>query len=107
MDMNVAFIEGFQTVELCGRLDAVVAASLREQLSELASGVEPNVAVDLRRVPFVDSAGLAALVRGKRATEALGGSFRIVGPLMNSARRIFELTCFDQVFDIIDGGDHR
>ncbi len=98
--MNVGTFEGYQTVRAPRRLDAVVARELRPQLVAMAEAPGCRIAVDLRSVDFIDSAGLAALVRGLRVAEASGGEFCLVGPLSDDAARIFELTRFDLVFDI-------
>ncbi len=104
MGMDVAMFEGYRTVNMQGRLDVVVAADLRRELTEMCAEPEARVAVDLRGVDFIDSAGLAALVRGLRTAEASGGSFCLIGPLPSDAMRIFELTRFDLVFNILDAG---
>ncbi len=104
MGMDVAMFETYRLVNMRGRLDVVVAGELRRELMQMCAKPGARVAVDLRRVDFIDSAGLAALVRGLRTAEASGGSFRLIGPLSPDARRIFELTRFDLVFDIIDAG---
>lgn len=93
------------TVEMGGRIDAVEAGSLRELLSSyLADGLS-NLAVDLSRVEFIDSAGLAALVKGMKDARLAGGDLRLVAPRSNGAMRIFDLTRFDQVFTMADDLD--
>ncbi|MFQ5557358.1 MAG: STAS domain-containing protein [Acidimicrobiales bacterium] len=47
-----------------GELDAYTVAQFREALAELAT--EPRVVVELSDVPFMDSAGLGALIGGIR-----------------------------------------
>jgi len=86
------------TVALTGRLDALEARGLRDLLdSHLASG-HSRIVVDLRALEFVDSAGLAALVKGMKDCRTAGGDLRLVAPTERDAMRVFELTRFDRVF---------
>lgn len=89
-------------VTLSGRLDALEAGPLRELLGSYAANNEHNVIVDLRHVEFVDSAGLAALVKGMKDARDQGGDVRLVRPTAADAERVFSLTRFDQVFVIAD-----
>ncbi len=83
---------------LTGRLDAMEAGGLRQQLSALIDAGHCNIAVDLSDVVFVDSAGLAALVKGMKDAATAGGDLRLVSPHNPDALRVFELTRFDRVF---------
>ncbi len=49
-----------------GDLDAYTVAAFREALTELSE--RPAVVIDLSGVPFMDSAGLGALIGGIRKT---------------------------------------
>lgn len=54
-----------------GDLDAYTVAQFREALTNLAE--EPRVIIDLSGVPFMDSAGLGALIGGIRRSRENGG----------------------------------
>jgi anti-sigma B factor antagonist len=60
-----------------GEIDISTVAQLRERLFELA-GNGGTLIVDLNRVTFIDSAGLAALVGAARRAAAHGGSLHAV-----------------------------
>ena len=62
---------------LTGEIDISTVAQLRERLFELA-GDGGTLIVDLNRVTFIDSAGLAALVGTARRAAAHGGSLHAV-----------------------------
>lgn len=83
---------------LAGRLDALVATRVRERLAAADLTGLDAVVLDLRGLDFVDSAGLAALVRVLRRCEADGVPLRVALPEGPDARRIFSLTQFDRVF---------
>lgn len=94
-----------QVISLSGRLDALEAGPLRVVLDGFAENGEHHLVVDLREISFVDSAGLAALVKGMRDARAGGGDLRIVRSASPEAERVFTLTRFDQVFAMADSPD--
>lgn len=89
------------TVVLSGRLDAVAAPELRTELDRWVGSGHADMTVDLSAVTFVDSAGLAILVRARRETMAIGGDVVLVSPAEDAALRVFRLTQFDQVFQML------
>ena len=90
------------TVVLVGRLDAVEAPALRAALTRVLDAGVATVVIDLVDVGFVDSAGLAALVRARRDARAAGGDVVLVRPADDNALRVFRLTQFDEVFQMVD-----
>jgi anti-anti-sigma factor len=93
--------EGGVDVRLWGDLDAGSASDLDRELARVASGLGPGerVVVDARSLTFVDSAGIAALVRGRAAVRRNGGRFRLVAS--EALRRLLELTGTDEL--LVDG----
>ena len=95
-EMNIA------TVELTDRLDALEAAPLRGILDGHIQLGKSRILVDLSNVDFIDSAGLAALVKYMKDARSMGGDLRLVAPTHPDALRVFELTRFDKVFTMYD-----
>jgi len=89
------------TIVLLGRLDAVEAPALREQFAEIFDAGAMTVVVDLVGVTFIDSAGLAALVRARRDAQSAGGDLVLIRPADEAALRVFRLTQFDEVFQMV------
>jgi anti-anti-sigma factor len=87
------------------RIDAFSAPALRERLDSLASEGLTQFVIDLSAVPFLDSAGLAALVSLLKRARAAGGDVKLVWPREEAAKRIFRLTRFDQVFEMAESAD--
>lgn len=86
---------------LDGRFDAFETERFRTTADQiLASGVT-NLSVDLSDVIFVDSSGLAELVRTMKHCRENGGELFIVSP-SDPVRVIFELTRLDAAFTIRD-----
>lgn len=102
MKADITMTTPIASIVLCGRLDAVSAVQLRHELAAAFAADQYRIVVDLSAVEFVDSAGLAALANGMRRARQNGGDLRIVYPESGSARRVFALTRFDQVFVAAD-----
>lgn len=93
------------TIVVSGRLDSVEATPLRATLNEFLTKGTNRVVVDLSDVEFVDSAGLAALVIGMKRARLEDGDLRLVSPRHPDARRVFEVTKFDEVFNMFEDID--
>ena len=94
--LNILALDG----EIDLHLSPEVAASLRAIIIERPS----RVIVDLGRVTFVDSSGLAVLIDGMRDTEKYGGEFSLAA-MPESVRQIFELAGLDQIFTVFPDMD--
>ncbi len=92
-------------IAITGRLDALEASGLRATLGALIEAGDVRIVVDLREADFVDSAGLAALVKHMKDARTLGGDLRLVRSRSADANRVFALTKFDEVFVMADDPD--
>ena len=75
---------------------------MRAELDRVLRAGASRLVVDLVAVTFVDSAGLAALVRARRDARQLGGDVVLISPSDRDALRVFGLTQFDEVFRMVD-----
>jgi anti-sigma B factor antagonist len=75
--IDVAQVDGRTVLELTGELDLATAPELEEAISARVGAGEP-VVLDLRRLEFMDSSGVRALVAGHNAAKEAGGSLVIV-----------------------------
>ncbi|HWG74107.1 MAG TPA: STAS domain-containing protein [Acidimicrobiales bacterium] len=80
-----------------GELDAFTVSQFRQALAEMASS--PRLIIDMSDVPFVDSAGLGALIGGIRRVRELGGE---VGVACNRPTlvRLLRTTGFDRIVTV-------
>ncbi len=82
-----------------GELDAYTVGQFREALASLAD--EPRVLIDLSDVPFMDSAGLGALIGGiRRAREAEGEV--VVACSRPTLTRLLHTTGFDRIVPVTE-----
>lgn len=82
-----------------GELDAYTVGQFREALGELAS--EPKLLIDMSDVPFVDSAGLGALIGGIRRAREAGGDVAVCCNRPTLVR-LLHTTGFDRIVTVTD-----
>jgi anti-sigma B factor antagonist len=93
---NVLSLEG----EVDLHISPEVAMSLRAMTAK-----KPNVIiVDLAKVTYFDSSGLAVLIEGMQSVKKYGGKF-VLADVQESVQHIFELARLDQVFQIFPNVD--
>ena len=77
----VAQPDGGLDVVLRGEIDFTNAAEAIQLIrSEIARQRPTRVRVEMGEVTFLDSSGIAVLVNGMRAAEAVGASYRVEHP---------------------------
>jgi anti-sigma B factor antagonist len=82
-----------------GEIDLHVSPRISASLGALIDDKPKQVVVDLTKVSYIDSSGLAVLIEGMQNVEAYGGKFALAG-LQSNVRPIFEIARLDQVFRI-------
>lgn len=88
------------SIELEDRVDTFSAPDLRDFFAELLEKGVKDFTVNLEKVSFLDSAGLAALVQLLKNAREKGGDVTLILPKDENVQRIFRLTKFDRVFKI-------
>ena len=87
-----------------GDIDLHVSPVVRESLNVIIKKKPERIVIDLSRVTYIDSAGMAALILAMQEVEAYGGKFFVVG-LHKTVRAIFESSRLDQIFQIFPDVD--
>ena len=82
-----------------GELDAYTVGQFREALGELSS--KPKLLIDMSEVPFVDSAGLGALIGGIRRAREVGGDVAVCCNRPTLVR-LLHTTGFDRIVTVAD-----
>ena len=87
MDVRIKSEERTLTISLTGELDHHGARGLMEQLDRLLERELPaRTILDLGELTFMDSSGIAVILRLKRRMEALGGNLVVVNIPKQAAR---------------------
>ena len=87
-----------------GEIDLHISPNVTASLSTMIEKKPKQLIVDLSRVTYIDSSGLAALIQGMQNAEEYGGKFALAG-LQETIRTIFEIARLDQVFQIFPDVD--
>ena len=86
-------------VDVEGDIDLSRSARFQQSLLEVIDDSPERIVVNLAGVPYMDSSGVASLVKLLSRARREGISLRLTG-LCQRVRSIFEITRLDSVFDI-------
>jgi anti-sigma B factor antagonist len=92
-------------VSLAGRIDAFSVPGLQAQLDACLKDGIKHFIIDMTLIQFMDSAGLAVMVKLLKRVRQVNGTISLIMPQAEAARRILRLTHFDQIFDLADSVD--
>jgi len=82
-----------------GEIDLHVSPQVSASLSSIIAQKPSQVVVDLSKVTYIDSSGLAVLIEAMQNVDNYGGKFSLCS-LQDGVRPIFEIARLDQVFRI-------
>ena len=99
LEIEVDDSDGYTLCRPMGELDAYTVTSFREALGELAT--HPRVVIDLSEVPFMDSAGLGALIGGIRRAREHGGDVAVACS-RPTLTRLLHTTGFDRIVPVTE-----
>jgi anti-sigma B factor antagonist len=82
-----------------GEIDLHVSPEVAESLRTMTAKKPKRLVVDLSKVTYLDSSGLAVLIEGMQNVQEYGGKFAVAG-VQESVKPIFDIARLDQVFQI-------
>src|SRR5947199_1469915 len=82
-----------------GEIDLHVSPRIATSLGAMVEENPKQLVVDLSKVTYIDSSGLAVLIEAMQNVESYGGRFALAG-LQENVKPIFEIARLDQVFRI-------
>ena len=89
-------------VDITGDITLYNSPEVRRVLLDLLKAKRvPRVVVNLEKVKYIDSAGVASLVEGLKTSRDLKSGFALYG-LSKTAREVLELTRLIKVFEVYD-----
>ncbi len=95
----MSFPDAPNVLPLEGEIDLHVSPRVSAALGAMIDAKPPRLVVDLAKVTYIDSSGLAVLIEGMQNVEAYGGKFILAG-IQENVKPIFEIARLDQVFII-------
>jgi anti-sigma B factor antagonist len=88
-------------LELSGELDLASAPALERELSEIEDENPGRIVIDLGNVSFLDSTGLALMLRAQQTSPANGHQL-CLRPGSSQVQRLFEITGALDRFTFLD-----
>ncbi|MCU1354188.1 MAG: anti-sigma factor antagonist [Acidimicrobiales bacterium] len=99
LEIEVQDTGAYRICRPVGELDAYTVAQFREALGEQTSA--PRLVIDLSAVPFMDSAGLGALIGGIRRAREQGGEVAVACS-RPTLTRLLHTTGFDRIVPVVE-----
>jgi anti-sigma B factor antagonist len=99
MSLKIEKKQGLSVCYIEGEIDINTAPEIKKAFDKLTSKKEPKILVNLEKVNYVDSSGLATLVEVLKNMRTYGGSMKISN-MSPKIRSLFEITKLEKLFDI-------
>ncbi len=103
MTISSSFSEGRLTIFLSGELDQHEARQTGESIAELLDDYLPrDCALDLSGLSFMDSSGVAVIVKANRHMRSIGGRLWVENPA-RQALRVIDAAGLDRMIPVDTG----
>ena len=104
LEVKTEAIGNVRILRIRGEVDLYSSPEVRKAIMTLTQQKSPIVLIDMARVSYMDSSGIATLVEGLQQTSKYKGKFAVIN-LRSTVREVFELSRLDKVFDIFENQD--
>lgn len=101
MDVRSSEQNGITLIQVSGEINISTSPDLKKVFEKEA---KKKIVVDLTKVSYVDSSGLATLVEMLKKTKSQGGSLCLAG-MSEKVKSLFEITKLDRLFSIVSSAD--
>jgi anti-sigma B factor antagonist len=98
MNINILEGEGYTIIGLEGDVDLSCSPDARKSILDVLQA-EKNLLIDLGKVSYIDSSGVASLVEGYQTAKKQTLKFGLVG-VSDAAMSVLKLARLDKVFPI-------
>jgi anti-sigma B factor antagonist len=93
--------DGAVIISLAGEIDMKSSSELRTKFMKLFESRPAVLIVDMTKVEFMDSSGLAILVETLKWCRQNDSRLKLVG-MVQTVRNVFEISRLDSIFQICD-----
>ncbi len=103
LDIERTEHEGMSVLTVLGDLDVASAPALRSRLIEAVNSTKRGLVLDLRKVPFIDSFGLGALISAHKRTAAHADGAQplmVLADPVGPVAQLLRLTQLDTILDV-------
>ncbi|HTB91808.1 MAG TPA: STAS domain-containing protein [Candidatus Sulfotelmatobacter sp.] len=102
MQIAVRLAIGGTILDITGDIDLAHSPEMRKALlQEIKEKRTPKVFLNLEKVRYIDSSGIASLVEGLKASRDQGSRLILYG-LSKTVREVMELSRLQKIFEIHD-----
>ena len=91
-------------IKICfaeGDIDINTSPQVKKAFDKLMQSKSEKVLINLQKVAYIDSSGLATLVEILKNLKNFGGKLKLCN-LSNKVKSLFEITKLEKLFDIVD-----
>ena len=99
LDIQVEQMGDSAVISVRGEVDLYSSPALRQEIKKQVKKKPDVLVVELSRVEYMDSSGVATLVEGLKNIGKKGGRLKLAG-LTDPVRQVFKFAHLDKVFDI-------
>ncbi len=96
MEVKATQQDGVTVIQVTGEININTSPDLRKLFEKQGS---KKIVVDLEKVTYIDSSGLATLVEILKKTKTQGGSLGL-SAMSDKVKSLFEITKLDKLFSI-------
>ena len=101
MEVKMLQVEQISVFQVNGEINISTSPDLKKHFEKQPS---KKIIVNLERVTYIDSSGLATLVEILKKTRSQGGSLGLAG-MSDKVKSLFEITKLDKLFSIFSSQD--
>jgi anti-anti-sigma factor len=99
MSINVKNNNGVEVIHLALEIDLDTSPSIREQIKKSLDNSK-TVHVDLGKVGYIDSSGIATLIEGMQIAKKTEKEFALIN-VSNEVMKVIKLAHLDKIFKIL------
>lgn len=92
--------EGLTVCHIDGEIDINSSPAIKKSFDKLISQKTPKIVINLSKVTYVDSSGLATLVEMLKNMKSYGGRMRLAS-MSPKIKSLFEITKLEKLFEIM------
>ena len=100
MSVKIEMKNGLAVCYVDGEIDINTSPEVKKSFDKLISSKAPKIVVNLTKVTYVDSSGLATLVEILKNMRSYGGKLRLSN-MSPKVKSLFEITKLEKLFEII------
>jgi len=100
MAVKIEMKNGLAVCYVDGEIDINTSPDVKKSFDKLISSKAPKIVVNLTKVTYVDSSGLATLVEILKNMRSYGGRLRLSN-MSPKVKSLFEITKLEKLFEII------